>query len=72
MVFEEIGPGEKRDEAEGGVDDGQLSLLAVAEKGVGFGKSNTRGSSNEVGGHDGGERGGWVMELNVSIGNDTQ
>lgn len=73
LVLGQIGAGNHGDKVEALVDDGQLALLGLGQDLVRLGKGDTVGGGDEVGNHDVGDRGlGIVLELDVTVGDDTQ
>ena len=71
LVFEQIGTRDERDEVARGIDDGQFTAFRVSEDRVGLFERRARGSSNEVLGHDLGERCRRIAELDITSSNDT-
>lgn len=55
-VLHQIGAGEEGNEVAGGINDGQLALLGLAEDLVGLSKGGASRGSDQVSGHDGGDR----------------
>jgi hypothetical protein len=73
LVLGQIGSGDHGDDVEILVDDRELALLGLGENLVGFEEGDVLRSSDKVSNHDIGN--GLVkvlLELEVSVGNDTQ
>lgn len=73
QVLGQIGTRKKRNHIALLVNDGELALLGLAEDLVGIKESGTSGGSDEVSGHDDGD--GVIklaVELDVTVGNDTE
>lgn len=71
-VLHQIGAGEKRDEVAVLVNNGELALLGLLENRVGLGEVDAGAGSDQVGGHDDGDRVAVVVvELGVTRGDDT-
>lgn len=72
LVFEEVRPGDKRDEMALGVDDREFALLSLAQKTVGLLESDRRGASDDLSSHDRFDGSLRVLKLDVSTSNDTK
>lgn len=72
LVLEEIGSSEEGSKVSLGVDDGEFTLSGVSEESVGFVELDSDLSDDEILGHDRGEGGVGVPELNVSTSDDSE
>ncbi len=73
LVLGQVGTRNHGDEIQALVHNRQLALLGLGKNLIGLDKGDTVGSGGEVGNHDGGNGGvGVVLELEVTVGDDTQ
>ena len=72
LVLQQVRSGQEGDQVALTVDDGEFTLLAVPDDLVGLLQRDARVAGDEVGGHDVGQRGRGVPELDVSTGDDSE
>lgn len=72
LVLEQVGTSEEGNKTALGVDNGELSLLAVTEDSVGLLEGDALLGGDNVGGHHLGKGDGGVTELDVTSSDDTE